>query len=83
MNVTITERAARYVNKLDKSVQQQLKGALSRLYDFPDVTNIKQLKGRPRRYRMRVGDWRIIFTVDWEKDTLIVVTIAHRKDAYK
>jgi len=41
------------------------------------------LRGRPGKYRLRVGDWRIIFAVDWKRDTLVVITIVHRKDAYK
>ncbi|NLJ61512.1 MAG: type II toxin-antitoxin system RelE/ParE family toxin [Firmicutes bacterium] len=83
MNVIITERAARYLDKLDKKAHQKLERALHKLCDFPEVTNVKRLRGRPGKYRLRVGDWRIIFAVDWKRDTLVVITIVHRKDAYK
>ena len=83
MNVIITDQAAKFFNKLDRQIQQKLKKALGKLYDFPEVTNIKRLSGRTKKYRMRAGDWRIIFAVNWKKDILVVITIAHRKDAYK
>jgi mRNA-degrading endonuclease RelE of RelBE toxin-antitoxin system len=38
-------------------------------------------KGNPIRYRLRVGDWRIIFNVS--SDTLIIETIKHRREAYQ
>lgn len=83
MNVIITEHAARCLNKLDKKAHQKLGHALRKLYDFPEVANVKRLRGTPGKYRLRVGDWRIIFAVDWKRDTLVVLTIVHRKDAYE
>lgn len=44
--------------------------------------------GKPLRYawkghrRLRVGDYRIIYRIDFENKTVIIVAIEHRKDAY-
>ena len=46
--------------------------------------NIKMLTGEfagKRRYR--VGDWRVIYTVDNEHSAVIVLTIAHRREVYE
>jgi mRNA interferase RelE/StbE len=83
MNVEITQRASKDFKKLDRSVKKQVKEALEKLDDFPDLTDVKQLKGSPKRYRLRVGNWRIIFCVDWEKNVLTVLTINHRKKVYR
>jgi mRNA interferase RelE/StbE len=44
------------------------------------VGDVKRLTGRPPRYRLRVGDYRILFTVG--EDTIRVYRIAHRREAY-
>ena len=54
------------------------------LLDAPGSNNIKMLTGEfagKRRYR--VGDWRVIYTVDNEHSAVIVLTIAHRSEVYE
>ena len=43
--------------------------------------NIKRLTNFTPEYRLRVGDWRVLFEVDDKK--IIVYRIRHRKEAYK
>ena len=43
--------------------------------------NVKKLKGRPG-YRLRVGDWRVIFTLNNDELVLIVIEIGPRGDVY-
>ena len=43
--------------------------------------NVKRLTNYTPEYRLRVGDWRILFEVDNKK--IIVYRIRHRKEAYK
>ena len=43
--------------------------------------DVKKLTNFTPEYRMRVGDWRILFEVEGEK--IIVYRIRHRKEAYK
>ena len=45
--------------------------------------DIKRLQGRTEDYRLRVGDYRIIFTKDDEKLLIYVIEIAPRGDVYK
>ena len=45
--------------------------------------NIKLLKGEKRRYRYRVGDYRVIYSVDKENNKVIVTLIASRPSAYR
>ena len=46
-------------------------------------SNIKVLKGEKRRYRYRVGDYRVIYGVDKEKNKVFVTLIASRPSAYR
>jgi len=45
--------------------------------------NIKILKGEKKRYRYRVGDYRIIYSIDKDNSKIIVTLIAPRQSAYR
>ena len=45
------------------------------------VGDVKRLTGKPLRFRLRVGDYRVLFTIDG--DTMKVYRIAHRREAYE
>lgn len=44
---------------------------------------VRQLKGIPDRWRLRVGDWRVIFRYDAEGRVVSVLTVLHRSEAYR
>ena len=46
----------------------------------PPNADVKPLKGRPGRMRLRIGEWRAIYRID--SDTLSVITVAPRGSAY-
>ena len=68
---------------LDKKTRQRIARAINTLHDFsPKISiDIKKLKTPFEGYRLRIGDLRILFTVD--KDEIKIYSIKHRKDAYK
>ena len=45
--------------------------------------NLMALKGVPDGYRLRVGDWRVLFTLDHGAQKMDVYGIAHRREAYR
>jgi len=56
--------------------------ALDRLDKWPNVSGAKPLRGEfAGHYRLRVGDWRIVFRV--QGSDVIIVSIANRKDIYE
>ena len=84
-NVEFTPRAARDLRKLDPPRRAQLLRAASALTQNPYPTSggrIKLLVGvMARHFRLRLGDYRIVYRV--EADHVIVVRIAHRREAYR
>ncbi|WP_293445030.1 type II toxin-antitoxin system RelE/ParE family toxin [Persephonella sp.] len=51
--------------------------------NFSNITNIKSLKSHSLvDYRLRVGDYRILFDVDWQNKIIYILKIGHRKDIY-
>ena len=54
-------------------------GELS-LHPFPD--GVKKLSGAEHTYRIRIGSYRVVYTVTKATDVIEVVRVAHRKDVY-
>lgn len=83
--VQLSPHALRQYKKLDPSVKPQLQAGLDALQHQPLVGGpIKRLKGRLRDYyRYRVGDYRIVYTVDQRERIVYVDYVQHRKDVYR
>jgi len=74
--------ALREIRKIDRSTQPRIHGAIVLLAQDPRPPASRPLRGRPG-YRLRVGDYRIIYTIDDGILLLVVVTIGHRRDVYQ
>jgi mRNA interferase RelE/StbE len=78
----LTPQAQRQLDKLSVADLERIAAAIQELRDNPRASGVKKLRGPI--YRIRVGDWRIVYAV-FDKDNLIVVgKIARRsEDTYK
>jgi mRNA interferase RelE/StbE len=56
------------------------KSTIKDLKNFPDVANIKKLTNFESSYRLRVGNYRILF--DIYDDTIVIGRVVHRQNAY-
>lgn len=80
--VTIRPRAAKTLEKINDPVYSSIKKAIFSLGDDPRPHGYKKLKGRDG-YRIRVGDYRIIYDIFDNILTVDVVALGHRKDIYE
>jgi mRNA interferase RelE/StbE len=74
--------AARAIRKLPKSIAARIKVATDELLDDPWPPGARKLKGRPDWYRVRVGDYRIVYTILDGQLVLLVLAIGHRREIY-
>ena len=74
--------ALRELRKIDRSAQPRIQGAIALLAQDPRPPASRPLRGR-EGYRLRVGDYRIIYTIDDGVLLLVVVTIRHRREVYR
>ena len=83
--VFISRRAERDFRSVPKREHSGIFGAVESLKTtyFPDNHDVKKLKGRDNSYRIRVGDWRIIYRVNFDTKEIVVGAILPRKFAYK
>lgn len=74
--------AVRELRKMDRSTQPRIRGAIELLAQDPRPPASRPLRGR-EGYRLRVGDYRIIYTINDGILLVVVVTIGHRRDVYQ
>jgi mRNA interferase RelE/StbE len=80
--ILVERYAQKQILKLDKKVIPVIKMAIGNLADNHRPFGYKKLKGEDA-YRIRVGDYRIIYEIEDDKIIVIVVSVGHRKDIYK
>ncbi len=79
--IVITKLAQKQLDKLPDSIADRLIDAIYTLSEDPRPAGCKKLKGR-NGYRIRVGDYRVIYEI-FDNDLLIsVIAIGDRKDIY-
>ncbi len=74
--------ALRELRRLDRSVQPRIQGAITLLAQDPRPPASRPLRGR-EGYRLRVGDYRIIYIINDGVLLVVVVTIGHRREVYR
>lgn len=80
--VDLTSKARRQFSVLPKDVQKRIDLRLLALAGNPRPAGVKKLQGQDR-YRIRVGDYRVIYQIQDEVLLVLVVEIAHRREAYR
>ena len=80
--IVIEKLAEKFIVKLPKSEKERV---LKAIYQLPEGSDIKELKGKKNKglYRLRVGDYRIIYTIDNGKLIVCVIDAGNRGDIYK
>lgn len=81
--VKIGSAASREIKKLDRRAQVQVIESLEAMQSDPRPKGIEKLSQNPRFYRLRFGDYRLIYNVDDKSSTIYVVVVRHRRDAYR
>ena len=80
--IKISRGAAKEFKKLEKSVQKRVQDAIDALGEDPRPPGVKKLKGSDELWRVRVGTYRVIYSVVEDEILVLVLRIRHRKDAY-
>jgi mRNA interferase RelE/StbE len=78
-----TPKALRALRKLDRLVIARIKEATEALRDEPRPVGAKMLTGMHSVLRIRVGDYRVLYTVDDDKLVVLVVDAGHRRQIYQ
>jgi mRNA interferase RelE/StbE len=81
--LVVDKDARRALARLDKPMRRRVQTAIDRLADNPRPNGVVALVGRKSYLRIRVGDYRIIYTVRDSVLLVLVVDIDHRSNVYR
>lgn len=79
--IELRPAAVRALRKLDKPTRLRIQGVIALLAEDPRPPAARALQGRPG-WRVRVGDYRVIYTVADDVLLVLIVTLGHRREIY-
>jgi mRNA interferase RelE/StbE len=80
--IELRPAVVRALRKIDPQDRGRLQGTIALLAQDPRPPGVKSLQGRPG-LRVRVGNYRIIYTIQDDVLLIVVVTIGHRREVYR
>ena len=81
--VIVQPGAARELRSLSKIVQRRVFQVIKSLENNPLPYGVVKLSGIKNAYRVRIGDYRVVYEINKTARKVTVFRIRHRKDAYK
>lgn len=82
--VFVAHRAKKDLKKIDRSQIKRLDDAILKLEKTPFPVGVKRLIAEDvAQYRIRIGDYRILYDVDEKNKIVIILRLGHRKDIYR
>lgn len=82
-SVLISSAAKRAITKLPVVVRTRVDKAILSLSDNPRPRGCTKLAGTSNGWRIRVGDWRILYTIEDDRLIVLVVDVGHRGEVYR
>lgn len=79
--IELRPAAVRALRKLDPQARTRIQGAIALLAQDPRPPGARALQGRPG-LRVRVGDYRVLYTIQDDVLLVTVVRLGHRRDVY-
>ena len=81
-SLAFSKQALKELEKINDPFYSHIKQAILNLTETPRPNGCKKLKGRDG-YRIRVGNYRVIYDIFDEKLLIDVISLGHRRDIYK
>jgi mRNA interferase RelE/StbE len=82
-SIRLARSAAKELQRLPAQVVERIQEAIAQLAENPRPTGCKKLKGYENTWRIRIGDYRVLYEIHEEIVLILIVQISHRKDAYQ
>lgn len=82
MKILFVKSAEKELLRLNKSLAQRIFKKINLLENNPHGQSSQKLEGG-KGYRIRIGDYRVVYTIDNENQIILIIKIGHRKEIYK
>jgi mRNA interferase RelE/StbE len=81
--ITLAPSAARQLRKFDPQTRRRIQAAIELLATEPRPPAATQLVGGSGEWRVRTGDYRIVYEIEDDRLLILVVRIGHRREVYR
>jgi mRNA interferase RelE/StbE len=82
-SLEFTTSALREFRALDAQMQRRVAAKITALCEEAFPPGIKKLQAQPDHYRLRVGDYRVVYRIDGRRVVVVIVRIGHRREVYR
>jgi mRNA interferase RelE/StbE len=81
--ITIKSSAQRTLSRLPNDAAERIARAIDGLGFDPRPSGCQKLQGAENLWRIRVGDYRVVYSIEDERLMVLVVRIGHRREIYR
>ena len=82
--IIISDSALKQLHRFPKPIVKKIQISVDTLAENPRPSGVKKLKGKEEDfYRIRVGDYRVVYSIDDGIKIIDIREIGHRKDIYR
>ncbi|AKB79934.1 hypothetical protein MSHOH_3451 [Methanosarcina horonobensis HB-1 = JCM 15518] len=82
--ILFEKAALKFLSKLDTRNKQRILEAIEKLSEDPIPHDAKKIYGtREKLFRIRIGDFRVLYRIEYEEIIIIIVNIDSRKRVYR
>lgn len=82
-SVSISSAAKKAMGRLPNPIRERVDRAIVALADTPRPHGCAKLAGTANGWRIRVSDWRILYTIEDDRLVVLVVEVGHRGEVYR
>lgn len=79
----VSRRAEKQFKALHQQIQDRLQPRIDALAENPRPVNVTKLEGEENQYRIRVGNYRIVYEIQDPVLLIILLRIGHRREVYR
>ncbi len=81
--VVFVRSARKELEGLDDRLAIRMLNRIEKLGDEPRPAGVRKLRGSTNLWRLRIGDYRVVYAVDDDSRLVDIVAVRHRSDAYR
>ncbi|MGH8363059.1 MAG: type II toxin-antitoxin system RelE family toxin [Gammaproteobacteria bacterium] len=82
-SISLRPAANRDLKALPHQVKERIEIAIDQLMEQPRPPRVKKLVGYDNEWRLRIGDYRVLYIIDDSMQRITIARVAHRREAYR
>jgi mRNA interferase RelE/StbE len=81
--ITFSRSARKELQKLEENLLHKIFSKIQMLGDNPKPSGCRKLQSYENLWRIRIGDYRVLYSIEENEKIIDIVAVRHRKEAYK